>query len=208
MADGTLSQDKVKARLRKLHTERERLEEEKTHTGAQLMVGAGYLTEAIDLLRNVRQLYERASAQSRRELNQTFFRRFYLNEVGVAWSDRNAPFDDITDAYATYQDKLKRPDPGIGALAQGTSVRLCSHESPPSLRDLFKVTGSTKGLMVEVVRRYSKLEQHLKQIQKARDLVATGRSRPIEQAVERRISQSVSTLPTRRPGRDGCSLRG
>ncbi|CAH0284172.1 hypothetical protein [Rhodococcoides fascians] len=64
-------------------------------TGAELAVGANLLTDSIRLVAEPRRLYERVDNSVRRILNDTFYRRFYLDEKGVKRDLLNQPFDDF-----------------------------------------------------------------------------------------------------------------
>ncbi len=100
-ADRELPQSKIKARLRRVQTERTNIETQLNATNAELTVGVEVLKAALDLLSNPQELYEYGADDVRRHLNQTFFERFYLDVDGVKADQLNRPFEDLHQAAGT-----------------------------------------------------------------------------------------------------------
>ena len=97
-ADGSLPQAKIRAKLRQIQQDRTRVETQISGTGAELAVGVEVLLSALDLVEDPAKLYHEADDIIRRNLNQTFFNRFYLDERGVLDDALKAPFDDFRQA--------------------------------------------------------------------------------------------------------------
>ncbi len=93
--DGELPQAKIKARLRRIRTDRARIEASLTATGAELAVGVEVLRQALDLITNPQQLYEDGTDAVRRHLNHAFYERFYLDIDGVKDDQLRQPFADL-----------------------------------------------------------------------------------------------------------------
>ncbi|GAB2960534.1 hypothetical protein LWP59_05540 [Amycolatopsis acidiphila] len=92
-ADGTLPQAKIKAKLREIEHQRQRLSERLTETGRDLSEGARLIEVCLKLLENPRELYRRCDDEQRRLLNQAIFQALYLEDGGVVSADLNQPFD-------------------------------------------------------------------------------------------------------------------
>jgi hypothetical protein len=52
---------------------------------------------ALDLVANCAATYDAADAQTRRQWNQTFFRKLHVGCDGINDDERAEPFDDLTD---------------------------------------------------------------------------------------------------------------
>jgi site-specific DNA recombinase len=81
--DAKLPRDKIHAGLRRIQIDRERAEEGLKETGQQLAVGAEVLQTYLRLLNQPAELYEHATDTGRRDLNQAFFERLYLDNHNV-----------------------------------------------------------------------------------------------------------------------------
>src|SRR5207247_1820576 len=92
-ADGLLPREKITERSNRLQIERQRIQAQLADTGAQLDLGAQRLRTCLALAKDPVSLYEQAPDQVRRQLNQTFYERFYLDdEHGVTVrGDLNPP---------------------------------------------------------------------------------------------------------------------
>ena len=83
-ADGSLPQGKIRARLHDLQVERTRIEAGLVSSNEQLAVGAQVLRDALHLVDAPQQLYRNVPDAVRRHLNQTFYQRFYIDDLEVA----------------------------------------------------------------------------------------------------------------------------
>lgn len=150
--DGTLSNDKVKERLRSLQLERARIREALTDTSAQLQAGAQALGAALELLDNPEQLYGRAPDDARQKLNQTFYAAIYLDETSTARPTLNPPFDDLHAAAEVFRVGRARA-PRSRQPSRQTSTKSAQTARTPenrtsTLADVFTVKGCNKRIMV------------------------------------------------------------
>jgi site-specific DNA recombinase len=151
----------VKAKLRKIQSERNAAEASLASTGAELAIGAGVLMEALDLMSDPEASYADGSDTIRRNINETFYQSFYLDENGVQTGDLNPPFEDFHAALAATTEKAtatvvrspKLPLTKQGPLT-GASDRAHDHHSYSglaiSLADILSGTGSSKTSLVEL----------------------------------------------------------
>ena len=103
--DGGAIAAKVRARLVAIGEERARVKTELEVQGPLLEAGAALITAALDLLDNPQELYRQTTDPVRRQLNQVFFDKLYL-DVDEVTDDRLAePFNDF----------LYRTQPGAAA---------------------------------------------------------------------------------------------
>lgn len=151
-ADGSLPQAKIRQRLHKIRLERGSVQEGLGQNAEQLAVGAEVLRTALDLLSDPAKLYGGAADAVRRQLNETFFQRFYLDDHGaVTESLLNWPFDEITEAKTFYCRQVGRlPSDGV----QTGSPKHPANAGAPvvtmtgSLARVFEDAGSSKTVMV------------------------------------------------------------
>lgn len=157
LADDQLPQQKVRAKLRKIQSERVATEARLANTGAVLAVGAQVLSGALDLMSDPESTYIHGTDMIRRNLNETFYQRIYLDEQGVHGSDLNPPFNDFhaalalaTDGTANTSTKAStKQGPREGALSR-VSNRSSSSDLAPTLADILSGTGSSKNSLVEL----------------------------------------------------------
>lgn len=99
-ADGTMPQAQIKAKIQTLKLDRSRIEAGLVNTTEELAVGAGVLRDALHLLADPKRLYRDVSDTVRRHLNDTFFERFYIDQVDeLAVSDEKTPLvDELLEA--------------------------------------------------------------------------------------------------------------
>lgn len=164
-ADGLLDRSKILARSNAIKMERVRIEARMADTSVELAVGAERLRTCLDLVTDPVTLYAGATDDIRRQLNETFFQRFYLedNPLAVVKDDRKPPFDEIQDANLAYQRYKeltlgKRPRTSktgqICTLGTQTNRRRDLTAATPDdyptpvLADLFLVSGSSKRVVV------------------------------------------------------------
>ncbi len=163
-ADGLLSREKILARSNAIQVERVRIQAQLAATSAALEVGAERLRECLRLVADPVRLYATAPDETRRQLNATFYQRFYVDDepLGVAEDELRPPFDEIRDASVAYQrykeltvgrrprtgkpvvgemaaEKNKRSDLTVGALVE---------DRTPVLTDVFSVGVSSKRVVV------------------------------------------------------------
>ena len=79
-ADGTLPQDKIRARLHEIRRQRERLNSRLGDTSEELRVAAEAIQLCLELLKDPAELYARCDDQQRRMLNQALFEALYIHE--------------------------------------------------------------------------------------------------------------------------------
>ena len=96
--DDSLPKEKLRARLRKVQTDRDRLQSELTATTEQLALGAEVLKTYLELLADPQELYRRASDASRRVFNTAFYVEFKLDDSGVTGDVKTELVDEIHDA--------------------------------------------------------------------------------------------------------------
>ena len=87
LADDALPKTKVKTKLRKIQVERNAAQASLANTGAELAIGAEVLLDALDLMSDPETSYADGSDAIRRNINETFYQRFYLDEQGVQASE-------------------------------------------------------------------------------------------------------------------------
>ena len=163
-ADGSLPQGKIKARLREITQQRDRIATRLQDVDDSLSTGAEIIEACLQLLEDPQALYRRCNDQQRRRLNQALFEALYIDEdsngdVRVAHTLRE-PFDALHAAQSQHQAPTglpeavhslaavlpapKRhsapPQPGTGAVLQLTKAALVGGP--------WKVPGSNNPLMV------------------------------------------------------------
>ncbi len=154
--DDSLPKEKLRARLRKVQTDRTRLQSELTTTTEQLALGAEVLRTYLELLADPQELYRRATDASRRVFNTAFYVEFKLDDSGVTSDVKTDPVDELHDAarafvatqpqeparyYRTRPAPEKQRGPSVPAGASSAYRR-------PSLADRYLVGGSSKGHLV------------------------------------------------------------
>jgi site-specific DNA recombinase len=160
LADDQLPKSKVKAKLRKIQAERTAAETSLASTGAELAIGAKVLLDALDLMSDPETSYTEGTDAIRRNLNETFYQRFYLDEQAVYASDLNLPFEDFRTALAMSR---RTPTTAVSATARSTTKqgpltgaldRASDHRSysglAPTLADILSGVGSSKTSLVEL----------------------------------------------------------
>ncbi len=134
-ADDSMPQAKVRMKLIELKSQRKRLEAGLTNTTEELTIGATVLRHALDLVADPYSLYRDSNAEVRRHLNETFYRRFYIDDL----NDQIAPrvSDEKTAIFADLHATARNRH---GAKSTGRK-----EEEPPTAR---AVAGSNKAIMV------------------------------------------------------------
>jgi site-specific DNA recombinase len=150
-AEGSLSKAKLQQRINRLRLERQRVQESLDNTGQELKLGAQRLIECVRLIANPAQLYAQASDVLRRNLNQTFFHQFYLEDgdrITVADSALKAPFDELRDAGQTIQATAANHEKGPVHLDRAPSVSRYYESHNSFIPVVRTVVGSSKTEMV------------------------------------------------------------
>ncbi|ACY20712.1 Resolvase domain protein [Gordonia bronchialis DSM 43247] len=155
LADDGIPQAKVRAKLRKIQTDRAAAEAGLANAAAEIAVGAGVLLDALDLVSHPDTFYRDGNDTVRRNLNQTFYQYFYIDEHGVQGSRQNPPFADFhaahaltTRAQATTDAANANRDPLAGASKRTGDDS--SSDLALSLADILSGTGSSKNTLVEL----------------------------------------------------------
>ncbi|WP_433603564.1 recombinase family protein [Nocardia sp. CA-135953] len=102
-ADGSLPQGKIRAKLHQIHVDRTKAQAGLANTAEELEVGAVVLHDALELVRDPAEAYAHASTTDRRQLNQTFYERFYLDHFEVVDDKKTPLFAELHDAQQEYQ---------------------------------------------------------------------------------------------------------
>lgn len=127
LADGTLPGDKIRAKLRDITLQKERLKLGLTDTSAELAAGADVLRSSLHLLTDPYRMYADGADTVRRLLNQTFYERLYVDEgIGTIVSeDEKTPlFEELHQASRTLQ---RRTATGTGIT---TATARSAHSQP------------------------------------------------------------------------------
>ena len=170
-ADGLLSRTKILERSNAIQVERVRIEARLADTSAQLQVGAERLRQCLQLVADPVGLYTNAPDNTRRQLNSTFYQRFYLDDepLTVRQDELKPPFDEIRDAAVVYErykaltvGRTQHAAKPVKAGAMQTNRRSDLTAEAPELSetyvlaDLFRVSGSSKRVVVDLSSAYSK----------------------------------------------------
>ncbi len=147
-ADATLPQSKIRAKLHELHKERERVTLGLTNTSEQLSVGAGVLRDALRLTDDPQRLYRNSAHHARRLLNQTFYERFYVDDLTIADDEKTPLFAEIHTA--AHHDR--RPPSAHKNSPREAEAVLSSSTDLLTLTDLFSDTVSSRTVMVGLFR--------------------------------------------------------
>jgi site-specific DNA recombinase len=160
LADDQLPHAKVKAKLRQIQSERVTTEARLASTGAVLAVGAKVLLGALDLMSDPEATYTDGTDAIRRNLNETFYQRIFLDDQGVQASDLNPPFDEFhaalamtrkTSANATAASTKRGPRAGASDRA---TINHSSSGLALTLTDILSGAGSSKTSLVEAIGTY------------------------------------------------------
>jgi site-specific DNA recombinase len=100
VADGEVVSDLARERLRKLREERQGLTADLERIDSQLSEGADAIELALCLLADPERLYRRMDDQQRRQMNQAFFHRLYVDTEGVTGARLAAPVATLVEAQA------------------------------------------------------------------------------------------------------------
>jgi site-specific DNA recombinase len=167
-ADGALSRNKIQDRSNAIRMERVRIQAALADTSSQLEVGALRLNECLELVADPAGLYDDAPDKVRRQLNQAFYEKFFINddETSVAVVDDvlRPPFDEIRDAEQAF--RLHERYGSVTPIREGARKRSGGRPTSPTkqksalsggsdaphavLADIVPVSVSSKRVMVEL----------------------------------------------------------
>ncbi|MEV6558326.1 recombinase family protein [Nocardia sp. NPDC051756] len=98
LADGSMPKAKIRTKLMEIKRQRTRLEAGLVNTSEELSIGTGVLRHALDLIADPYALYRDAGPEVRRRLNETFYRRFYIDDLAGSVVPRVT--DDMNPVFA------------------------------------------------------------------------------------------------------------
>lgn len=136
IADGHETSAKVKQRLNAIQMKRSKLTDQLGQTSERLAVGAALIENALLLLADPHEMYEKMAPDQRRLMNQAVFEKLYVIEGSVTDAVFDAPFDELIQARSEISIT-----PGKGGKRRHTSGSLAA-----ALSD----DGSNKRVMVMV----------------------------------------------------------
>ncbi|BBZ06942.1 hypothetical protein MDOR_11110 [Mycolicibacterium doricum] len=146
-ADGTLPAAKIRTKLNDIKIARARVEAGLTTTAEQLSVGASVLRDALHLVADTHDLYQNGNSQIRRNLNDTFFQRLYIDDCEVTHDVLKPLFDDIAEA----KKVMTAVAADTGTTAPVASQRTKNNKTaPPGLAGILLASGSSKADLVEL----------------------------------------------------------
>jgi len=102
-SDGELPKDRIRARLRKIQVDRARAQAGLRETGEQLAVGSEILLTYTRLLNAPASLYEMAPPDVRRQLNEAFYERLFIDDLGIVEGWPTQPFLDLTEQRRSFE---------------------------------------------------------------------------------------------------------
>jgi len=147
-ADGPLPAAKIRAKLNEIEIDRARLEAGLTTTADQLSLGAGVLRDALRLVADPHQLYRDGNSQVRRNLNDTFFQKLYIDDCEVVNDELTPLFAELAEAKHAM----------LAAAGHATEIENASESGrtrnnktvSPGLAGVFLANGSSKTGLVEL----------------------------------------------------------
>lgn len=108
-ADATTPQPKIKAKLREIARDRQRLTERMTTTTENLSDSARLIEVALELLEDPQELCRRCNDQQRRMLNQTIFHALYIDDEQITDHSLREPFGRLHAIQHTQQTEHPTP---------------------------------------------------------------------------------------------------
>ncbi len=94
-ADGDLPQVKIRQRLHAITTQRNKIRAQLEGVTDDLSEGARYLEACLELLRDPHRLYERASDEIRRQLNQAIFTKIWVMNDEITGHELSSPLAEL-----------------------------------------------------------------------------------------------------------------
>ncbi|BDB41263.1 hypothetical protein IWGMT90018_17090 [Mycobacterium kiyosense] len=147
-ADGTLPAAKIRAKLNEVKIDRARIEAGLATTADQLSLGAGVLRDALHLVADTHALYQNGSNQVRRNLNDTFFQKLYIDDCEVVHDELKPLFAEIAEAKRAMM-ALGTADARFRDATTADSVNN-NKTAPLGLAGIFLASGSSKAGLVEL----------------------------------------------------------
>ncbi len=146
-ADGTLPAAKIRAKLNEIKIDRARVEAGLTTTAEQLSLGAVVLRDALQLVADTHALYQNGNSQVRRNLNDTFFQKLYIDDCEVTHDELKPIFADITEAKKVIQAVTTN----TGTTTTVATDRTTNNKTAsPGLAGILLASGSSKADLVEL----------------------------------------------------------
>jgi site-specific DNA recombinase len=103
VADGNLSSARARTKLTHLNQERERLRDQVSEADAELAVGIELVQLALAMLSSPQEVYRQAPDGGRRQLNQAFYQRMYVDDLGEVAEAL------LTDFFRDFHEGSQRP---------------------------------------------------------------------------------------------------
>ncbi len=149
-ADGMLPQHKIRMKLHEIHTQKRKAQDSLANISAELTVGGAVLNKALGLIEDPSGLYYSATDPVRRLMNQSFFEKIYVDEIGDVTTDLAEPFAGLYAAETAWA--ATRADLGDETTPAPIKRRPRIAEASDGIQmvRLFSVDGSTKTSMVEL----------------------------------------------------------
>lgn len=144
-ADGTLPAAKIRTKLNEIKIDRARIEAGLTTTSEQLSLGAGVLRDALHLVADTHQLYTSGNNQVRRNFNDTFFQKLYIDDCEVVRDELKPPFAELTEAKKAIRAATANTDTNT-PVAAGRAKN--NKTAPLELAGIFLASGSSKADLV------------------------------------------------------------
>ena len=149
-ADGMLPQQKIRVKLHEIHVEKRKAQDALANVTAELTVGGELLRKAIGLVEDPAALYRSATDTTRRLMNQSFFEKIYVDQVGDVTTEPAEPFASIRAARNLWAATEGRQDAERPSADTERRPRIAEASDPISLSSVYSAIGSNKTLMVEV----------------------------------------------------------
>jgi len=149
IANGDMPSGKVRGRLAQIAEERARVQAELAETKPSFDSGVTIVRSALDLLDNPQELYRQTTDRVRRQLNQVFFERLYVEIDGVTDDQLAPPFSDFVRrrlARPSHQRQKPNRPPTRSGTPKGATRRTISD----LLGRIARAQGSSKAEMVEL----------------------------------------------------------
>ncbi|MER6626797.1 recombinase family protein [Streptomyces sp. NPDC000987] len=121
-ADGTLPQEKIRARLRDITRQRDRLTARLQDTDQDLSVTVEITEACLQLLEDPQALYRRCDDQQRRRLNQALFEALYIDEDANGGARVTHQLREPFDTLHTAQNRRQAPGGRAEAPASPTAA--------------------------------------------------------------------------------------
>ncbi|MBN9630369.1 MAG: recombinase family protein [Actinobacteria bacterium] len=149
-ADGSLAQDKIKARLREIANERLRVKGQLEQVRDDLDQAAAFIRASLQLLDNPYALYINASDEVRRRLNQALFAHILVEQDEVDGADMMEPYGDYLSTQQGFQ--AARQGRTTGVIKKTTAASFATHY-PAKKKGPAQMSGSFSSLSLTASNR-------------------------------------------------------